>query len=71
MWMKIRKTASATHRLAWIKADAMQKLREDDRFQNLVDYEVDDDCLMVYDRRSHMTTEELKVLVALVQRNEE
>lgn len=71
MWMKIEEIVLAAHRLAWIKADAIKKLREDDGFQNSVDYEMRDDSPVVDDRRSIMTIEEFKGLAAVVQRDEE
>lgn len=43
MWMKIGEIVLAAHRLAWIKADAIKRLREDMNFQNFVDYEMHND----------------------------
>ena len=54
-----------------IKGDALKRLREDNSFQNFVYYEMEDDCLVMDDRRSLMTTEELEGPVAVVQRDEE
>lgn len=70
MGMKIEKIVLAAHCLTWIKADAMRRLKEDGSFQNFVGYEMNDDNRLVFDRRSPMTTEEVKGLVAVVQRDE-